>query len=204
MDHGSAEMAACEMSMMWNWQTVNACFLASSWQVTNNGMMAASCIGVALLVVLLELIRCMCKWYDAIVMEQMRRRGEVLLADRVSKSSSASPDCCASGARSEKLPMPANIIDRLKGSSVNGGNSIVLRASALQQFIRAFLHAVAFGVAYIVMLIAMSFNGYIIISIIIGAGLGKFLTDWLSCTIRAHDSGAGTTTGIEDATVCCH
>jgi copper transporter 1 len=35
-----------------------------------------------------------------------------------------------------------------------------------------------FGVAYITMLLAMYYNGYIIICIVIGAGLGVFVFSW--------------------------
>jgi copper transporter 1 len=34
-----------------------------------------------------------------------------------------------------------------------------------------------FGVAYILMLLAMSYNGYIIISILLGIGVGHYLLD---------------------------
>merc|ERR1711939_1032577 len=57
--------------------------------------------------------------------------------------------------------------------------AITFRATMLQQAIRAFLHAVTFGGAYIIMLLVMYFNGYIIISVFLGAGIGKFLCDWL-------------------------
>lgn len=54
-----------------------------------------------------------------------------------------------------------------------------VKATALQQAIRSVLYAVVAGIAYILMLLAMSFNGYIIFSIIIGTGIGKFFCDWL-------------------------
>nr|GFD54950.1 hypothetical protein [Tanacetum cinerariifolium] len=43
----------------------------------------------------------------------------------------------------------------------------------------AIIHGVTLGVAYLLMLIVMSFNGWIFISIILGAILGKFLCDWM-------------------------
>jgi hypothetical protein len=36
--------------MLWNWHVNDACFVSSSWHITSDGMMAASCIGTALLV----------------------------------------------------------------------------------------------------------------------------------------------------------
>lgn len=52
------------------------------------------------------------------------------------------------------------------------------RPNLFQQMIRATLHMVAFAVAYFVMLLAMYYNGYIIICIIIGAWLGAFVFSW--------------------------
>lgn len=64
--------------------------------------------------------------------------------------------------------------------------------------------AVAFGIAYILMLIAMAFNGYVIIVIIIGAGFGKFLCDWMTQNIVV---GAATTSppteSSAEPTMCC-
>ncbi|RGP63772.1 ctr copper transporter [Fusarium sporotrichioides] len=175
MDHGSEEMAECQMSMLWNWNTIDSCFIASSWQVKDNGMMAASCIGVGLLVVILEVLRLMIKKYDILIAQSMRRHAAVL-----SKSHSLASEKYTS--------LPTNM---------------VLRASPLQQILRAVLHAVTFGVAYFVMLLAMSFSGYIIVSIIIGAGLGKFVTDWPTLTIGEHAEAKGTTIENQDTTICC-
>ena len=52
------------------------------------------------------------------------------------------------------------------------------RPNIFQQMIRASLHMVSFTVAYFVMLLAMYYNGYIIICIIIGAWLGSFVFSW--------------------------
>lgn len=183
--------------MLWNWNTVDACFLSSSWQILNGGMMAASCIGVALLVVLLEVLRLMTRRLDDIILAQMRRRGAALLASSRSSSSSnltnANKNTCPGAAPSAQATQ-----------SYAGRRKVKLRVSPLQQLLRAVLHAVTFGVAYIVMLLAMYFNGYIIISIIIGAGLGKFLCDWMSCTIELDEEEVPTKAeGIEELTVCC-
>jgi copper transporter 1 len=81
---------------------------------------------------------------------------------------------------------------------------VTFRATPLQQFIRSLIHAVTFGVAYIIMLLAMYFNGYIIISIIIGAFLGKFFCDWMVQKIPLGKMvGGSEAQGIEETTVCC-
>ena len=58
------------------------------------------------------------------------------------------------------------------------------RPSIFQQIIRASLHMVQFGVAYFVMLLAMYYNGYLIISILIGAFLGAFVFSWETLNLR--------------------
>lgn len=52
------------------------------------------------------------------------------------------------------------------------------RPSPMEQVIRALLHMVQFAVAYFIMLLAMYFNGYIIICIFIGAFLGSLIFSW--------------------------
>ena len=134
--------------------------------------MAASCIGVAFLVVILECLRRIGREYDNHIIGQMRRRRAYM----VTNTSACSP-CDTSAFR--------------------------FKASPLQQLIRAVIHAVTFGVGYIIMLLAMYFNGYIIISIIIGAGLGKYFADWLVVDIFPTAAVSPAAKGIEEATVCC-
>jgi copper transporter 1 len=52
------------------------------------------------------------------------------------------------------------------------------RPSLVEHSVRSLLHMVQFAVAYIIMLLAMYFNGYIIICIFIGAFLGAFIFSW--------------------------
>lgn len=81
---------------------------------------------------------------------------------------------------------------------------VVFRATPLQQLIRAAIHAATFGIGYIIMLLAMYFNGYIIISIIIGAGIGKFFCDWMIQKVSLSGRTDGSREyGIEEPTICC-
>lgn len=177
--------------MLWNWNTVDACFLSDKWQIKNDGMMAASCIGVLLLVVLLEFFRRVGKEYDIYIARQFQRHVSAQTATSKAAAAGNNTSCCA----------PAEPVE----APVFGPQTITFRASPLQQLIRSVLHMFTFGIAYIVMLLAMYFNGYIIISIFLGAGIGKFFCDWLvlKVTVGGDESGKGGPSGIEDATVCC-
>lgn len=167
--------------MLWNWYTIDACFVSESWHITSHGMFAASCIGVAALVIALELIRRCGKEYDALIVRQFKRN-----------------------LNARNVYAPAR-----NSSTTDGpGNAFAtFRASPLQQLVRAVIHAVVFGLAYIVMLLAMYYNGFIILSIIIGAGIGKFLCDWMVVRIpvlaNADESGKNIDHQIDEASVCC-
>lgn len=170
--------------MLWNWYTIDACFLSSSWQISSNGAFAATCIGVVLMVVALEGLRRLGKEYDAHIVGEFQAR---LAA--ISASSASSEQAGAS-------PQP-----------------VTFKASPVQQLVRSIIHAVTFGLAYIIMLLAMYYNGYIIICIIIGAGLGKFFCDWMTATVTLASSSpkdnnacsgiSVNAAGIEEPSVCC-
>ncbi|THV95919.1 Ctr copper transporter [Aureobasidium pullulans] len=200
MSMGGGNSTECKISMLWNWYTIDACFLASSWHIKTKGMFAASCIGVALLVVCLEFLRRIGKEYDSYILRQFHRRAASLrYRPRVSyvapkfdderNSSGCGPDAsCAP-------PLPEQ-------------QFITFRATPAQQITRGAIHAATFGVGYIVMLLAMYFNGYVIISIIVGAFLGKVLCDWMVVklplvTEQSFDESRDEAPGISEPTVCC-
>ena len=142
--------------MMWNWYTVDSCFISSTWHNTSSGMFAGSCIGVILLVMSLEFLRRSVKEYDAYL---IRKHCTPILS--VTQQGTRKD----SGSRS---PMrDAAVLP-----------SIDYRPNIMEQTIRAFLHMVQFAVAYFVMLLAMYYNGYIIVCIFIGAFLGAFVFQW--------------------------
>ncbi|KAF7593572.1 Copper Transporter integral membrane protein that functions in high affinity copper transport [Aspergillus hancockii] len=149
--------SSCKISMLWNWYTVDSCFIARSWQITSRGMFAGSCIGVILLVISLEFLRRVGKEYDRFLHRRYQRRHDLLRQGQRETSQGT-----ASGA-------------------VGDDNKLFTSCftpSLLEQAGRAFLHMVQFAVAYLVMLLAMYYNGYIIICIFIGAYLGAFIFSW--------------------------
>ncbi|KAJ5735047.1 uncharacterized protein N7483_000172 [Penicillium malachiteum] len=89
---------------------------------------------------------------------------------------------------------PGEISTEEQGSSLGTNKSVVgepsqspahdavefglYRPSFVEQIIRALLHTMQFAVAYFIMLLAMYYNGYIIICIFIGAYIGSFIFSW--------------------------
>ncbi|KAL2793089.1 Ctr copper transporter family-domain-containing protein [Aspergillus keveii] len=174
MDMGMASNVSCTAEMIWNWNTIDSCFLAESWHVTTKAMFAVSCIGVALLGVSLEFLRRVSKDYEESLQRQFQRHAIAQLDD---------PLVCGA---------PPSVM--------------TFRASPIQQVIRAILHVAQFGTAYITMLIAMYYNGYTIISIFIGAFLGKLFFDWGQYRVvlgQTQGPKQATVQVQEEATKCC-
>ena len=52
------------VSMLWNWYTIDSCFLSSSWHVKSHSQFAGSVIGICLLVMAIEGVRRLGREYD--------------------------------------------------------------------------------------------------------------------------------------------
>lgn len=177
----------CKISMLWNWNTIDSCFIARSWRITSNSMFAGSCIGVILLVIALEFLRRASKEYDQFIVAQYAK-----------KLAASTPAAEVSSSNSS---------DHGKGASTSAAAAAAcaplatqtFRPTLLQQAIRALFHMLTFTVAYFVMLLAMYYNGYILICIFIGAYLGFFIFGWESFKVSAN----GSDRMQPNATVCC-
>jgi len=117
--------------MLWNWYTVDSCFIASTWRVTSAGAFAGSCIGVILLVMSLEFLRRAVKEYD-----------RYLVGKHAAAHGRASPD---SGSGHQPGKDGASV-------AVVGAPFAGYRPTLLEQVVRALLHMVQFAVAYFIML----------------------------------------------------
>ncbi|KAK7920590.1 hypothetical protein PG985_008612 [Apiospora marii] len=129
--------------MLWNWDTIDACFLTSTWRITTQAIFAGTCIGVILLAMTLLFLRRAHKEYDAYLL----RKYDKIQAEKALQQNE----------------------QQTRG---------VYRSTALEQAVRALLYTLQFANAYIVMLLAMYYNGYIIVCIFIGAFLGSFIFTW--------------------------
>jgi copper transporter 1 len=81
----------------------------------------------------------------------------------------------------DATPVAADGVHSVNGDVARDKNPDTLppyRPSPIEQGIRALFHMVQFAVAYFIMLLAMYYNGYIIICIFIGAFLGALIFSW--------------------------
>ncbi|KAL8341095.1 hypothetical protein RB601_006956 [Gaeumannomyces tritici] len=205
---GGGNATECKMTMLFNTHTIDACFLTADWHIKNEGMFAATCIGVLLLVVVLEAARRLGKEYDDFLARSWQRRAaEAAEARRLARDKDPEGGRLAAAALGACQPTAAG------AALLAPAEYATFRATPPQQLVRAVLHAVTFGLAYIVMLIAMYYNVILLVMIVLGAGIGKFFCDWMTRTILidgggpagggATAAGPAKAVGVEEPSVCC-
>lgn len=147
-------------------------------------MFGGSCIGVISLVLCLEFLRRVGREYDAFILRRSRLRRQYLsVPQSVVTQNSNSPGAPGNDTNTSKLDPETHAI--ASPTAANASPPVaaaapppLIRPTFVEQVVRAALHTMQFAVAYFVMLLAMYFNGYIIICIFIGAFLGAFMFSW--------------------------
>ncbi|KAF3490785.1 high affinity copper transporter [Arthroderma uncinatum] len=174
MDMNKDMGGGCKISMLWNWNVMDTCFISSTWQITSKGMFAGSCIGVILLVMSLEFLRRLGHEFDNHIAGRPS-----LISTFVSHPAPVGSRDAESEDTEDPLPKPVTPASAPSGC-VHGQGQRRYSPTLLQHTVRSLLHMMQFGVAYFVMLLAMYYNGYFIICILIGAFLGSFAFSWKS------------------------
>ncbi|KAI1638943.1 putative high affinity copper protein [Biscogniauxia mediterranea] len=173
------DMGGCRVSMLWNWYTIDACFLSHSWRIRSHGAFAGLCIGMILLVMLLEFLRLVARTYDRHLIQRHRKTVDVGTTTTSSRNINLTQH---SGPPAD--PAQSFLIAKNERPPVPCVPTAPFRPSVCEQAVRALLHTLQFVLAYWIMLMAMYYNGYIIICIIIGAFLGAFVCQWDRLGIR--------------------
>lgn len=153
------------------------------------------------MVILLEGLRRLSKEYEAFIL-----RDHISKAQSQSSTSVMAEDADAADPDTNNSPIKASAADKkilpstlLRRLSIPSVTPTSFCPSLFQQSMRAFLHLLQFALAYFIMLLAMYYNGYIIICIFIGAYIGSFIFSWQ--TIRI--AGTGNGNNANEVTYCC-
>lgn len=140
-------------------------------------MFVVSCIGVIGLVLLLEFLRRLQREYDRSVQQHAMSDAK---AGRASSTSKFGRNCSVSSDSNASIEDPPHSAVPLLGE---WERPLPLRRpghvpTVFQQAVRAGIYTLQFSVAYMVMLLAMYYNGYILVCIFIGAFIGFFMFSW--------------------------
>lgn len=143
--------------MLWNWYSVDTCFLSSSWKIRSTGGFAGFCIGVVVMSILLQGLGWVCKFYDKRLIRQHQLKAIALATQAAHNSQIASSVFAKHAHVSPRAAFRPNII---------------------QQGIRTLIRTARFTLAYWIMLMAVYYNGYMIICTIVGTFLGIYAFQW--------------------------
>ncbi len=160
--------------MFWNWYTLDACFVSKTWHITSHTMFAASCFAVVGLVLLLEFLHRLQREYDRHLLHRLQQRGTIDV-EKGSTCGVPMPEGNRNARSScEDPPSSARpLLGDWERSLPLGGQPC--GPSAFQQAIRSGMYMLQFVVAYVIMLLAMYYNGYILLCILIGTFIGPFI-----------------------------
>ncbi|TIA91095.1 hypothetical protein E3P99_01245 [Wallemia hederae] len=152
------DMGGCSTSMLWNWNIKNTCPVSKQWHITSDGAFAGTVIGVFFIVVAVEAVRRFGREYDRKIVNDYRKSQ--------AGSTSIAPEVDAKG---DVGPAPV---------LVGTGQLKPFRPTLTQQLIRSLVYFVQYSATYIIMLIAMTFNGYLLFAIFFGGAAGYFVSSW--------------------------
>ncbi|CAJ2501091.1 Uu.00g039440.m01.CDS01 [Anthostomella pinea] len=164
MDHGDighGNMPMCNMNMLFTWDTTNLCIVFRQWHVR----------GPASLVFSLLAIVAICAGYEAL-REATRRYDSWVGAkqDSVGHNDVEQHDHHPEEQVTEQTPFL-----RATGR-VNSGQDGTHTAAIGQRahIVKAVLYAVQNFYAFMIMLLFMTYNGFVMIAVAVGAGLGYY------------------------------
>lgn len=167
MDHG--DMSRCSMNMVWNYDTTNVCILTSSWRITTPFSLYMSLAIIMGLAAGYELLRLYIRQFDARLARSSsnlsgghRRRASLLPTSDPAASSSRRTLSAAGKRRS--------VSSEGGGGAGRRGRRWIkpLDTTRRVQLWRSALYALSVGSSFILMLIAMTFNAWIIGAIVVG------------------------------------
>ncbi|KAK8094020.1 hypothetical protein PG997_000705 [Apiospora hydei] len=155
-------MGGCKVNMVWNWNTIDACILTPLWRTNSPAPFACICINVLCLAMMLQVLCAVLNRHDA----TMLRRAH----DRQEKSRSRS--------RSNDQTTEKNLEEGSYCTNKDSGcccrRVVYYRLRAWEKLVRSLWYTLVFANATILALLAVSFNGYIILCIFTGTFVGSY------------------------------
>ncbi|KAG0037277.1 hypothetical protein BGZ82_002822 [Podila clonocystis] len=146
-DHGGdhGEAPTCSMNMLFNWQTENLCVVFESWRIdTPIGLVFSFLVIVA-----------MAASYEALRGQSRRFEERLIEGERKRHPESSG------GIGEDETPLLAS-------------RSSSFRLSNQQRLTRALFYMAQVFVGFFLMLIFMTYNGYLMAATVLGAGIGFF------------------------------
>ncbi|KAG0683156.1 Copper Transporter integral membrane protein that functions in high affinity copper transport [Pichia californica] len=212
MSMGSSSSAhSCKISMLWNWYTIDSCFLAKSWHVKSRGMFAGTCIGIFFWVIAYCWFHRFIVEYDNSILDYKIKKynlecqsccgndtnnccdGDKIIDDKSSSSLSSNKEYkqnlvtdttnnIKSPGSDLWTPLKNTFSHRWYLSWMNKEKEHIY-PNPIEHIGRSGLYLIEWTVSYLIMLMWMYYNGYVIITMILGYFFGQLLFNYTPLTI---------------------
>lgn len=194
----SSDPNACKISMLWNWYTINSCFLARSWHVTSRGMFAGTCIGIFFWVMAYCWFHRFIVEYDNAIVDYKRKKynltcgsccagGAATDASSEEKGSTEEQDAVVTESTKSPgsdywTPLKNTFSHKWYLAWMNKDKETIY-PSPLEHIGRSGLYLMEWTVSYLIMLLWMYYNGYVIITMILGYFFGQLFFNYTPLTV---------------------
>ncbi|KAF2146605.1 uncharacterized protein K452DRAFT_304555 [Aplosporella prunicola CBS 121167] len=162
MGHGDMDMGGgahkCNMNMLFTWDTTDLCIVFRQWHIGSAFGLVVSLLAVAALAAGYELVR------------ELTRRYEASVAAQQSAKTAGSPGIPSS--------------DEHESSSLlsSGRGNWTARDEKRAKTVKAALYAVQVFYSFFIMLLFMTYNGWVMLAVAVGAFFGYLLFGGSSAT----------------------
>lgn len=171
MDHGDMDMGhgggQCVTNMLFTWSTQNMCIIFPEWRVQGTGSLIASLLAIILLCAGYEAVRSFTRLYEATHTQRLKAFSSSVLND----TENAGPRTTSGEVGSPEEHTRREGLARFTSSLLVGRDSkqVLERRGRV---IMATLYAVQVFYSFFIMLLFMTYNGWVMISVAVGAFVG--------------------------------
>ncbi|ORY94811.1 Ctr copper transporter family-domain-containing protein [Syncephalastrum racemosum] len=149
---GMPDMPMCSMNMLFNWQVEDVCVVFEWWHIRTAAGLIASCLAVFAIAAGYEFLRA----ESAALDQKLQDATEKKRADNFAQDQEA-----ADASTSENQGL------------LNAAPTAV-KLSRQQEMIRSGVYAILVAISFWLMLVFMTYNGYLMIAVVLGAGFGHY------------------------------
>ncbi|TEB28518.1 Ctr copper transporter [Coprinellus micaceus] len=159
----------CKLHMLWNTQIENTCIVFRSWHISTKLTFLFSCLAIIALCVFHEYIR--------VLQKQVDYRVALSLKDKAKLGGSATPG----SARRSPSPTrgrgssPEEESGLLSGRRIFAAKVKGVPVPTPSRVLRASIYGASVFISFFLMLVFMTYNAYLITSVVIGAALGHYV-----------------------------
>ncbi|TGJ85950.1 hypothetical protein E0Z10_g2835 [Xylaria hypoxylon] len=153
--------------MLFTWDTTNLCIVFRQWHVTGSASLIFSLLAIVAICTGYEALREGTRKYELWLSNQ-----EAAHKSRASHEDRYQDDDPTHGREQVAETTPFLGIERISGGIASSSESSIGQRARI---LKAILYGVQNFYAFMIMLLFMTYNGYVMIAVAVGAGLGYYL-----------------------------